>query len=52
MMIGAGVMVVGAFGLYLDEKKEGNQPATPLQKELDELKQYVPKITVVDRREK
>jgi hypothetical protein len=51
-MLGVSVMAIGAFGMYMDDTKDENEPPTALQKELEELKKYVPKITIVDRQDK
>lgn len=52
IMLGVTVMAIGAFGMYMDNAKDENEPPTALQKELEQLKKYVPKITIVDRQDK
>jgi hypothetical protein len=50
MMIGVGVMAYAGVGLYLSDKAEERFGLTPTEKDREELRDALPKITTVERR--
>jgi hypothetical protein len=51
-MIGVGVMAYAGAGLFLSDKAEEKFGLTPTDKDLEELKGALPKITTVDRKDR
>jgi hypothetical protein len=52
VMIGVGVMAYAGAGLFLSDKAEEKFGLTPTDKDLEELKGALPKITTVDRKDR
>jgi hypothetical protein len=52
LMIGVGVMAYAGAGLFLSDKAEEKFGLTPTEKDLEELKGVLPKITTVDRKDR
>jgi hypothetical protein len=50
MMIGVGVMAYAGVGLYLSDKIEERLGLTPTEKEREDLRDAIPKITTVEKR--
>ena len=49
MMIGVGVMAYAGAGLYLSDKAEERFGLTPTEKDREELRDALPKITTVEK---
>jgi hypothetical protein len=52
MLIGVGVMAYAGVGLVLSDKAEEKFGLTPTDKDMEELRGALPKITTVDRRDR
>lgn len=52
IMIGVGVMAYAGAGLLLSDKAEEKLGLTPTDKDLAELREALPKISIVDRKER
>ncbi|KAH7382640.1 hypothetical protein DE146DRAFT_760475 [Phaeosphaeria sp. MPI-PUGE-AT-0046c] len=52
MMIGAGVMAYAGAGLFLSDKAEEKFGLTPTEQDLKDLREALPKISTVDRKDK
>jgi hypothetical protein len=48
-MIGAGIMAYAGLGLFLSNKAEEKFGLTPTDKDREELRNAMPKITTVER---
>jgi hypothetical protein len=51
-MIGVGVMAYAGAGLFLSDKAEEKFGLTPTEKDMAELRESLPKISTVDRKER
>jgi len=49
VMIGAGIMAYAGAGLFLSDKAEEKLGLTPTEKDKEELRNALPKITTVER---
>ncbi|KAH3952004.1 hypothetical protein HBI56_146610 [Parastagonospora nodorum] len=52
IMIGVGVMAYAGAGLFLSDKAEEKFGLTPTEKDMAELRESLPKISTVDRKER
>lgn len=52
MMIGAGVMAYAGAGMYLSDKAEEKLGLTPTEQDLKDLREALPKISTVDRKDR
>ncbi|OAL03498.1 hypothetical protein IQ06DRAFT_344745 [Phaeosphaeriaceae sp. SRC1lsM3a] len=52
MMIGAGVMAYAGAGMYLSDKAEEKLGLTPTEQDLKDLRDALPKISTVDRKDR
>jgi hypothetical protein len=50
MIIGVGVMAYAGAGLWISDKAEERLGFTPTEKDREELREALPKITTVDKR--
>lgn len=50
MLIGAGIMAYAGVGLFLSDKAEEKFGLTPTEKDKEELRNALPKITTVERK--
>jgi hypothetical protein len=50
VMIGVGVMAYAGAGLYLSDKAEERLGLTPTERDREELRYALPKITTVEKR--
>lgn len=48
-MIGAGIMAWAGIGLFLSDKAEEKFGLTPTEKDREDLRKALPKITTVER---
>jgi hypothetical protein len=51
MMIGVGIMAYAGAGLYLSDKVEERLGLTPTEKDRENLRDAIPKITTVEKRD-
>ncbi|KAF1946904.1 hypothetical protein EJ02DRAFT_440807 [Clathrospora elynae] len=50
IIVGVGIMAYSAVGLYLSDKAEEKFGLTPTDKDREELRNALPKITTVEKR--
>jgi hypothetical protein len=50
VIIGVGIMAYAGAGLYLSDKAEERLGLTPTEKDREELRDALPKITTVEKR--
>jgi hypothetical protein len=51
-MIGVGIMAYAGVGLFLSDKAEEKFGLTPTERDMAELREALPKITTVDRKDR
>jgi hypothetical protein len=52
VFIGVGVMAYAGMGLFLSDKAEEKFGLTPTEKDMEELREALPKISTVDRKDR
>lgn len=51
MLMGVGIMAYAGFGLFVSDKIEEHFGMTPNEKDYEEVRKLVPKISIIDRKQ-
>ena len=50
MLIGVGIMSYAGIAMYLTDRFEEKMNIVPTEKDMEELRESIPKITIVERK--